>query len=76
LEFAHSNSNATFDFAQKLYAVKSPSEFMELSTEHTRKQTEALTGQIKELAELAQKITFAGTKPLQTAVARAFNRAA
>ena len=76
LEFAHANSNSAFDFAQKLYGVKSPSEFMELSTEHARKQTQTLTDQTKELAELAQKIVLAGAKPLQTGVAKAFNRAA
>ena len=76
LEFAHANSNSAFEFAQKLYGVKSPSEFMELSTEHARKQTQTLTNQTKELAELAQEIVLAGTKPLQTGVAKAFNRAA
>jgi phasin len=76
LEFAHSNSNAAFNFAQKLYGVNSPSEFMKLSTEHTRQQTETLAGQTKELAELAQKVMVAGTKPLQTGIAKAFNQAA
>ena len=76
LEFAHANSNSAFEFAQKLYGVKSPTEFMELSTEHARKQTQTLTGQTKELAELAQEIVLAGTTPLQTSVAKVFNRAA
>ena len=76
LEFAHINSNSAFDFAQKLYGVKSPSEFMELSTEHARKQTQTLTDQTKELAELAQKIVLAGAQPLQTGVAKAIYRAA
>jgi hypothetical protein len=55
--------------------VKSPSEFMELSTEHARAQTQTLTEQTKALAELAQKIALAGAKPLQEGVAKAFNRA-
>ncbi len=76
LEFAHTNSNSAFDFVQKLCGVKSPSEFMELSTEHARKQTQTLTDQTKELAELAQKIALAGAQPMQTGVAKAFNRAA
>jgi hypothetical protein len=37
--------------------VKSPSEFIELSTAHARKQFEAMTAQTKELTELAQKVT-------------------
>ena len=55
IEFAHANTNAAFDFVQKLSGVKSPSEFLELWTEHARKQVETLTEQTKELAALAQK---------------------
>ena len=76
LEFAHTNTNAAFDFLQKLNDVKSPSEFMELSTEHARAQTQTLTEQTKKLSELAQEIALAGAKPLQEGVAKAFNRAA
>ena len=76
LEFVRTNTNAAFDFLQKLNDVKSPSEFMELSTEHARAQTQTLTEQTKALAELAQKIALAGAKPLQEGVAKAVNRAA
>jgi phasin len=74
LEFAHTNSNAAFGFMQKLHDVESPSEFMELSTEHARTQTQTLTEQTKVLAELAQKIALAGTKPLQEGLGKAFSR--
>ena len=37
--------------------MKSPSEFIELSTAHARKQFEAMTAQAKELTGLAQKVT-------------------
>ena len=43
LEFAHTNTNSAFDFVQRLHGVKSPSELMELSTEHTRNQIQAIT---------------------------------
>jgi phasin len=76
LEFAHTNSNAAFGFMQKLHDVESPSEFMELSTEHARAQTQALTEQTKVLAELAQKIALAGAKPLQEGLEKAFDRGA
>ena len=76
LEFAQANTNAAFDFAQKVCRVKSPSEFMELSTEHSKAQTQTLTEQSKALAELAQKIALAGARPLQEGVAKAFTRAA
>jgi hypothetical protein len=74
LEFAHTNSNAAFGFMQKLHDVESPSEFMELSTEHARTQTQTLTEQTKVLAELAQKLGLAGAIPLQEGLGKAFNR--
>jgi phasin len=74
LEFAQTNTEAAFGFAQKLSEVKSPSDFMELSTEHSRKQFETLTEQTKELAALAQKVTLATTEPLRTGVTKAFSQ--
>ena len=73
LEFAQTNTEAAFGFAQKLSDVKSPSDFMELSTEHSRTQFETLTEQTKELAALAQKVTLATTEPLRTGVTKAFS---
>ncbi len=49
IEFTHANTNAAFDFVQKMSGVKSPSAFVELSTEHARKQLETLTEQSKNL---------------------------
>jgi len=66
IEFVHSNTNAAFDFAHRISGVKSPSEFVELSTEHARHQLERLTNQTKELAELAQQVTVATAEPLKT----------
>jgi hypothetical protein len=76
LEFAQTNSKVAFDFAQKLIAIKSPSEFIELSTEHARKQFEVLTEQTKELTALAQQVTLASAEPLKTGVTKALNQAA
>jgi phasin len=73
-EFAQANTNVAFDFAQKLLGVKSPSELMELSTEHTRKQIETMTVQARELAALGQKVTLATTEPLKTGL-KAFSQA-
>ena len=75
IEFAQINTKAAFDFVQKLSGVKSPSDFIELSTDHSREQFETLTGQTKELAALAQKVTLASAEPLKSGVAKAFNRA-
>lgn len=76
LEFAQSNSQAAFEFMQKLPSVKSPSDFVTLSTEFSRRQLETLAEQAKELAALAEKITLAATEPLKTGVAKAFSQAA
>ena len=73
-EFAQNNTKAAIEFVQKLSGVKSPSDFIELSTDHSRKQFETLTEQTKELAALAQKATFATVEPLKTGVTKAFGQ--
>jgi phasin len=57
IEIARTNTRTAFDYAHELLGVRSPSEFIELSTAHARKQFEAITAQTKELTELAQKVT-------------------
>jgi phasin len=74
LEFARTNTEAAFGFAQKLTTVKSPTDFLELSTEHSRKQFETLTEQTKELAALAQKVTLAAAEPLRAGVTKALGQ--
>jgi phasin len=71
IEFAQVNTQATMDFYQKLSGVKSPSEFMELSTAHAQKQLTTLTEQTKELGELAQRVTLAAAEPLKTGFTKA-----
>ena len=66
LEIAQENMNAAFDFARQLTSVKSPSEFIELSTAHARKQFEAFTEQTQRLTTLAQKVTADAAQPLQS----------
>jgi phasin len=74
IEFAHANTNAAFDFVQKLSGVKSA--FEEVWTEHARKQVETLTEQSKQLAALGQKVTRATAEPFKTGVSNPFNIAA
>ena len=73
IEIARTNTNAAFDYAYELMGVKSPSEFVELSTAHAHKQFEAMTAQTKELTELAQKVTTEIVEPMKTGVTKAFN---
>jgi phasin len=76
LEFAQANTNVAFDFAQRLLGLKSPSDFIELATEHARKQFESLTEQTRELATLGQKVALTTTEPLKTSITKSFGRAA
>jgi hypothetical protein len=76
IEFAHVNANATFDFVHQMSGVKSPTAFIELWTEHARKQVKTLTEQTKELAALAKKVTLASAEPPKTGVTEALNLAA
>jgi phasin len=76
IEFTHANANAAFDFVQKMSRVKSHSEFLELWTDHARKQVETLTEQSKQLVALAQKVTRTTAEPLKTGVANPFKIAA
>ena len=71
IEFAQANTKSYVDFVQKLAGVKSPSEFMEVSTEHSRNQLETLAEQSKQLAALAQRVTLAATEPLKSGLAKA-----
>jgi phasin len=63
IEFARANTNAAFDFVHKMSGVKSPTAFVELWTEHARKQVETLTEQSKQLAAIAQNVTRATAEP-------------
>jgi phasin len=70
MEFAHTNSKASLDFANSLVGVRTPSDFIEFSTEHSRQQFETLTDQTKILAALAQEIALATAEPFKTGAAK------
>ena len=74
IEFAQTNTEAALDFVQKLSGVKSPSDFIQLSTDHSREQFETLTEQTKELAALAQKVTLATVEPLKAGATKVFGQ--
>jgi len=74
IEFAQTNTNVAFEFVQKLSGVKSPSDVIEWSTNHSRNQFETLSEQTKELAALAQKVTLATVEPLKAGVIKAFSQ--
>jgi phasin len=76
IEASRTNTNATFDFARDLFAVKSWSEAVELSTAHARKQFETMTAQGKELSALAQKCALETAEPISAGVSKTFSKVA
>src|SRR5258706_3431977 len=74
IEITRTNTNAAFEHAQQLLGVKSPLEFVEVTTAHARKQFDTMIAQTKELTELAQKVTTKITEPLNAGVTMAFNK--
>lgn len=65
IEFTQANTKTAIDFGQKLSSVKSPSEFVELSTNLAQQHLTTLTEQTKQLAALAQQATLAAAEPLK-----------
>jgi hypothetical protein len=63
-QYMKANLNATLDYAQRLATVKSPTEFIELSTNHARQQFETITAQTTELGNLAQKLSTLNTETM------------
>ena len=76
IEIARINTRAAFDYALELLGVKSPSEFIELSAEHMRKQFDLLTAQNKEICALARELATEAAAPIKAGVSTAFNKAA
>ena len=74
IENARSNTNAFFDHAIALLGAKSPSEAMEVSTAHVRKQFEAVADQTKDLTALAQKVTKETAEPVQAGISKTFQK--
>jgi phasin len=75
IEFARTNTRAAFDYAHELLGVKSPSEFIELSTAQMRKQFDIVSAQNKELFAIAQEVSTEAAEPIKTGVSNAFNKA-
>ena len=62
LEFAAINIGTTFKYAEKLLSVKSVPEFVDVATNYSREQFEALEEQVEELLELADKVSSGNGK--------------
>jgi hypothetical protein len=53
LEIAKANVELSFAYAQAITAIKSPTEFTEISSEFSKKQVEMFKSHAKELTEFA-----------------------
>lgn len=76
IEIARNNATATFDLAEKLLAVKSPTESLGIWTAFVRGQYEAMTTQSKELVELSRKVTAETIEPMKASASKAFSKVA
>jgi phasin len=74
IEAARVNTNAQFDYAAQLMAVKSFSEVVELSTAHARKQFDVFTAQTRDFAAIAQKVAAETTEPVKDCFTKTLSR--
>ena len=75
IEIARTNTRTAFDYVHELLDVKSPSEFIELSTAHLRKQFDIVSVHNKGLCALAREVATEAAEPIKTGVSKAFNKA-
>jgi phasin len=74
IEITRANTRAAFDYVHELLSVKSPSEFIQVSTAQMRKQFEIVSNQNKELCALAQEIATEAAGTIKTSVSKAVNK--
>jgi hypothetical protein len=73
-ELMTANVNATLEYAQRLANVRSPAEFIELSTNHARKHFELIMTHTAALGALSQSLTTTSAQQMTASIARVFNR--
>jgi hypothetical protein len=71
-ELMSANMSTTLEYAQRLVNVKTPTEFVELSTNHARKQFELIMKQTAELGSIAQKLATPDVESLTVGFRKAF----
>ena len=75
IEITRANTRAALNYVHELLGVKSPSEFIELSTTQIRKQFEIVSEQNRELCALAQEMATEAAGTIKTSVSKAVNKA-
>jgi hypothetical protein len=69
-ELMTANMKTTLEYAQKLVNVKTPIEFLELSTGHARKQFELIMKQTAELGSIAQRLAAPNVERMTAGVVK------
>lgn len=72
MEFVQHNINNGFAFARKFFAVRDPSEAVNLQQTYIKEQSEALQRQAAELSELSVALAKESMKPMQESVTKSF----
>jgi phasin len=72
LDAAKANSDASFEFAMKLFGAKTFAEVIELQTSFARQQFDTYGAQFKEIQDLTQKYVTEATKPVTAQVEKSF----
>ena len=72
IDAAKTNSDASFAFARDLFGAKTLADVIELQTTFARKQFDAVTVQVKEFQQLAQKVATDAAKPVTAQVEKTF----
>jgi phasin len=75
IEFSGVNTDSALDFIRHLLGTKSPSELLQLSATHGRKNFETTTAQGRELWELARKVATETAEPIKKGFASALQKA-
>jgi hypothetical protein len=73
-ELMTANVNATLEYAQRLANVRSPAEFIELSTNHAHKHLELIMTHTAALGALSQSLTTTNAERMTASVAKMFSR--
>ncbi|MCC2113314.1 MAG: phasin [Hyphomicrobiales bacterium] len=68
VEMFQANTDAAFDFAKKLFAVKSVADMVELQSTFARERFDAFTTQAKEMQELFSKVATETAEPAKSAI--------
>jgi len=73
-ELMTANVKANLEYAKKLRKLRTPFEFIELSTNHARKQFELVMSQTAALGELSRSLTMANAERMSAGFEKVFGQ--